>query len=188
MCIHFFPNGRVSDSVRYVFDKPEGYWLFYTPEGELRHATYFYSGLQFGPEIWYRKDEVLKTFRFLNFEREPIVECTYNTHGNLDSIEKIDLKPVLTEKVSSRAPVVEFFTYLPQIPLTNVFYSIGVADKNHVKQKLYDIKGANFIIDTLLPPPAAGYHFYLRCDVKNDAGELVHSRMTEMVKSDETQK
>ena len=112
ICIHYFSDGVVSDSVMYRCDKPQGYWRHYAPDGDLRHINYFYFGLQFGPDLWYYKDRILKSFSFLDFEREPIVECTYNTHGNLDSIRKMDLKVILTDKEKNGTPVVEFFAEL----------------------------------------------------------------------------
>jgi hypothetical protein len=120
----------------------------------------------------------------LNFEKEPLVECTYNTHGNLDSIKKMELKVILTEKEKDGLPVVEFFAYLPQVPLTEDSYSIGIADINHVKQKLCDIKESNFFIDTLLPAPPPGYHFYLKCDLTQKEGGLHDTHVVEMIKTE----
>jgi len=181
ICIHYFLNGVVSDSVMFINDKPQGYWKHYDQNGDLRYITYYYYGLQFGPEISYYKDRILKSFNFLNFEREPIVECSYNTHGNLDSIEKFDLKVVLREKEKNGLPVVELFAYLPQIPLAKQSYSIGLADKNHVPQKLCDIAGTNFLIDTVLKAPPPGFHFYLKCDVEAGGG-FSKTHMIEMEK------
>ena len=181
ICIHYFPNGIVADSVMYAYDKPQGYWRHFKEDGDLVHTTFFYFGLRFGPDLWYYKDHILKSFDFLNFEREPIVECIYNTHGNLDSIKKFDLKVMLTDKEKNGSQLVEFFAYLPRIPLTEDFYSIGIADKNHVKQKLCDIEGSNFLIDTLLNAPPSEYHFYLQCEVKA-AGGFEEKHTVEMIK------
>jgi hypothetical protein len=184
ICIHYFPNGVVSDSVRYQCDKSQGYWRHYNKEGDLSRITYFYFGLQFGPDLWYRKDNILETFYFRNFEKEPLVECLYNAQGNLDSIKKMDLKVVLEDKDKEGSPVVQFFAFLPQIPLTKESYSIGIADKNHVTQKICDIKGENFLIDTLLSAPPPGYHFYLKCDLKANEGGFHDTHMVEMIKTE----
>lgn len=182
--IDYFSNGIMSDSLTYVCGKPQGYWAHYYQDGNFRHIAYYYFGLQFGPDIWYRRDDILKSFSFLNFEKEPIVECTYNTHGNLDSIIKMDLKVILTDEEQNGSQLVEFFAYLPKIPFTDDSYSIGIADQNHVKQKLCDIKGSNFLIDTVLSAPPNGYHLYLKCDVKSDDGKLLRTHVVEMIKSE----
>jgi hypothetical protein len=171
ICKHYFPNGRISDSVMYVCDKPQGYWRHYDQTGQPTHFSYFYFGLQYGPDLWYGKDTVLRDFYFLNFERQPIVECTYNQHGYLDSIVKVDLTLHVEEREKNGTPLFKFFAYLPRIPLADLMYSVGVVGKDSVSQKLFDIEGNSFFIDTMLSAPPAGTHFYLDCDLKANDGK-----------------
>lgn len=174
VCIHYFSNGTISDSVHYEYDKPQGYWKHYNQEGALRHITYFYFGLQFGPDIWYQpdQDKVLKSFTFLDFERRPVLECSFNTHGNLESIDRFEMPMTLEQKEKDGTHLVQFFAYLPEIPLVRHTYSIGVADTNRNKKELGVIKGSNFFIDTLLPAPPPGYHFYLSCHLQSQDGAV----------------
>lgn len=182
MSIHYYTNGVVSDSVMYVCDKSQGYWRHYDQVGRPTHFSYFYFGLQFGPDLWYDKDSVLRNYYFLNFERQPIVECTYNRYGHLDSIVKVDLTVIVDERIKNGNFVYHFFAYLPRIPLADMAYSIGIVDKDSVTQKLCDIKGSNFFIDTLLAAPPAGYHFYLGCNLKANEGKYHEIISVEAIK------
>jgi len=183
-CVHYFRNGVVSDSVNYECDKEQGYWRHFFPNGDPRHINYYYYGLEFGPNLWYDKDTILRTYQFLDFERDPIVICSYDNHGNFDSVKKFDLRVMLEDREKNGISLVKFFAYLPQIPLTKESYTIGIADKNHMKQKLCDIEGSNFMIDTLLSMPQPGYHFYLRCDLKANEGGYSETHVVEMIKTE----
>ena len=165
MTVHYFPNGVVSDSIEYVCEKPQGFWRHYNDDGSPLHTNYYYFGLEFGPDAYYNnRDSVLSSFYFLNFERNHIVECSYDLHGNLDSIKKLNLQLVVEEKNKGNIPMLQIFAYLPTIPLAELSYSIGMAqgntpevvdDKSKKSRKLYDIQSSHFFIDTLLtgPPP-----------------------------------
>lgn len=179
---HFYPNGAVSDSVEYVCDKEQGYWRHYDQSGTPTHFSFFYFGLQFGPDLWYDKDKVLRNYYFLNFERQPIAECTYDRYGHLDSIIKMEPTVIFDERNKNGIPVYKFFAYLPRIPLTEEAYSIGIIDGNRVTRKLCDIEGSNFLIDTMLAAPPPGYHFYLACDLKANKGKFEQTIMVEAIK------
>lgn len=182
--IHYFSNGIVADSVRYECGKEQGYWRHFFPNGEPRHINYYYYGLEFGPDLWYDKDTILRTFQFLDFERHPIVICSYNEHGNIDSLKKIDLTIMLEEKEKNGVPLFHFFAYLPQIPLAKQSYYIGISDKNKLSRKLCDVKESTFFIDTVLAAPPRGYHFYLGCDLKADDGVFDQTIMVEAIKKE----
>jgi len=182
VCIHYFANGAVSDSVNYKCNKERGYWRHFYPDGSPRHINYYYFGLQFGPDLWYDKDTVLRSFKFLDFERHPLLECLYNRHGHIDSIANIALPISLTEKEKNGIPLVEFFAYLPEIPLVKQTYYIGIADSKKNIRKLCDIQGSNFFIDTMLTNPPSGYHFYLGCHLKAIEGGIDTTLITEAIK------
>jgi hypothetical protein len=192
MTIHYFPNGVVSDSVEYVCDKPQGYWRHYNEDGSPRHFNYYYFGLEFGPDLWYdNRDSVMRTYYFLDFERQPIVECSYDRHGNLDSVKKIDLNFVLEDREKDSVPMIRVFAFLPKIPLAEQSYSIGIAENNkpigiEVKgkkaEKLFNITTPNFYIDTLIAAPPSGYHYYLACDLRANEGHYERSITIEAVK------
>jgi len=182
MCVHYFPNGIVSDSVEYVCDKEQGYWRHYDQRGVRSHFSYFYFGLQFGPDLWFDKDTILRNYNFLNFERQPIVECTYNRYGHLDSIVKMDLTLFVEEREKNGTPLFKLFAYLPCIPLADEMYSIGIIDSNKIARKLCDIENRNFFIDTLLAAPPRGFHFYLGCDLKANGEKFDETIMVEAVK------
>jgi len=185
ICRHYFPNGSISDSVEYVCDKEQGYWRHYDQNGNPTHFAYYYFGLQYGPDLWYDKDKVLRYFNFLNFERQPIVECIYNRHGYLDSIVKVDLTVYVDEREKNGTPLYKFFAYLPRIPLADLVYSVGVVGKDSVTQKkLFDIEGKGFFIDTMLAAPPAGSHFYLDCDLKANKGKYHETIRVEAIKKD----
>ena len=190
--VHYFPNGVVSDSVEYVYDKPQGYWRHYNDDGSPRHINYYYFGLEFGPDAYYEaRDSVMRTFYFLNFERHPIVECSYDRHGNLDSIKKVELQFIVEAKEKAGISMLQAFAYLPKIPLVKQSYYIGIAeganpvgidDKNRKSRKLWDIETSNFLIDTLLTAPPAGYHYYLGCDLKAVETGFEETLMVEAIK------
>jgi antitoxin component YwqK of YwqJK toxin-antitoxin module len=182
LCIHYYPSGVVSDSVHYECDKPQGYWKHYNKDGSLKYITYFYFGLRFGPELWYRKDRVLENFTFFDFDGHALVECSYNSHGHIDSITKMALPIVLDEKEKNGNSLIEFFAYLPEIPLVKHTYFIGVSNDRNIKKKLYDVQGSNFFIDTLLDAPLPGDHFYLGCNLKAIEGGIDTTVITEAIK------
>lgn len=182
-CIHYFTNGSISDSVNYKCDKEQGYWRHFYPNGEPRHINYYYYGLQFGPDLWYEKGTILRTFQFLDFERHPIVKSFYNKYGHIDSISDMALPIMLEEKERNGVPLIDFFAYLPEIPLVKGNFYIGIADKNKVRRKLSNIQGSDFFIDTMLAVPPTGYHFYLGCDLKAIEGGIDTTVITDAQKS-----
>lgn len=171
-CIHYFSNGVVADSIHYESDKPQGYWRHYNQDGSLKHITYFYFGLQFGPDLWYQQDNVLKNFCFLDFERRTILASSYDSRGHINLIDSIALPIMLDKKEKNGTPLVEFFAYLPQVPLVKHTYYIGISNNEKEMHKLSNIQGENFMIDTVLTPPPPGFHFYLGCDLKAIEGGI----------------
>ena len=184
ICIHYYANGVVSDSVNYVCDKEQGYWRHYDVAGTPTHFSYYYFGLQFGPDLWYDKDTVLKKYYYYNFERQPIVECNYDRYGHLDSIVKTDLTVMVEERKKDSASVYKFFAYLPRVPLANQEYYVGIVDKDKAHRKLTDIEGKNFFIDTTLAAPPQGAHFYLGCELKANDGKFDETILVEAIKKD----
>jgi len=184
VCKHYYSNGVVSDSVEYVCDKEQGYWRHYDRAGSPTHFGYFYFGLQYGPDLWYDTNKVLRKFNFLNFERQPIVECTYNRYGYIDSIIKVDLTVIVDQREKNGEPLYKFFAYLPRIPLTNMVYSIGIVDTNKVERKLWEIGDSNFFIDTMLAAPPPGSHFYLCCNLKANKGKFDETITVEAIRKD----
>jgi hypothetical protein len=182
MCIHYYSNGVVSDSILYECDKPKGYWRHYDQAGEPTHFSYYYFGLQYGPELWYDKDTVLRTYKFLDFEKQAILECSYNSRGHIEAIKNIALPISLEERKKNGVDMFDFFAYLPRIPLVKHTYYLGVADANKVMHKLCNIQGENFFIDTLLVAPPPGSHFYLGCDLKAVEGGIDTTLVTEAIK------
>jgi hypothetical protein len=164
--IHYYPNGAVSDSVEYKCDKKYGYLWKYNKDGSLHEISYWYFDLQYGPYLAYQKDNILKTFSFVDFGKNTIAVSYYNTHGNLDSIEPLTL--IVFEDTIERddRPMLRLFAYLPKIPLTHQSYSIGLVGDSKKINKVSDVEGNNFFIDTVLSMPPKGYHYYLGCNLK----------------------
>ena len=135
LCINYFPSGVVSDSVHYEYDKPQRYWKHYDQDGRLKYITYFYFGLKYGPDLWYRKDRVLERFRFYDFDGNIIVESSYNNHGHIDSITKMALPIVLNKRKKMEflwfnfSPICRKYLSL-NIPTSSVFLIIKISSRN----------------------------------------------------------
>lgn len=165
--IHYYSDGVVADSVEYKCGKKYGYFRKYNKDGSLHEISYWYFDLQYGPFLWYQKNDMLKTFSFVDFGKKTIATCTYNSHGNLDSIESLTLEMFADTLERDGKPMLRLFAYLPKIPLATQSYSIGLIDNSNKMKEIGDIEGNNFFIDTTIDMPPDGFHYYLGCNLKS---------------------
>jgi hypothetical protein len=169
--INYFPNGLVSDSVEFKCGKEVGYWRYFDVAGKKQYADYYYYGLQYGPELIYESDKLHK-FLFSDLNRKVIVNCFYNSLGNLDSIGWFSMNFVVLDKLFDNKPVKNLFAYLPDIPGATQSFSIGTTNKEHQDSAICSVRGHDFIIDTIMPLPSSGRFYYIACKLKTEGDSI----------------
>ena len=169
--INYYPNGNISDSVRYISDKEFGYWVHYDSMGNNEYGNYYYYGLQFGPELFFKGNKFHK-FMFSDLNRRVLVEYYYDSKKGVDTNILFKMQFTLNAVVFENKQVLSLFGYLPILPHTIQKYAIGLTTKDHVVKELSPITGRNFLIDTLLPLPPAGWHYYVSCNLKANNDSL----------------
>ena len=169
--INYYPNGIVSDSVEYIFDKENGYWTYFDTSGIIGYSDYYYFGLGFGPTTWYENGQLQK-YQFRDFNHKVIAEGKYTEHSKLDSIQGFHMNLCVTKVSKEGGKFCDLFGYLPEFPNTEQIFSIGLTNKNQRESQICAVKGKYFFIDTLLPIPPQNWFYYLGCHIRANGGAI----------------
>lgn len=167
----YHPNGSISDSGIFKYDRQYGYWSHYASRGKYKWIDFYYWGLPLGPELFYQ-DKKLTRFQFNDFNREPLVICRYDTAEKLSLIERFSMKLVFGDNSGLKKELNRLFAYLPKIPNSEQEFSIGITNKNKDDKKLFAVISNNFFIDTLLPNPPTEWNYYILCSIKTNDGYI----------------
>lgn len=159
--VYFDQKGKKVDSSNYKNDLLNGFRFSYDNHGNIIYIDYFYNGMNVGPVI-YKDKTVTKKFYFIDFNKNNLVNCVYDSFGNITSVNSYSNNPSFANKIYRGKKMIDFFAYLPQPPGLQIKFSIGITNAKNEDEILFEIKNKNKIFfDSILPVPKDGYYYFI---------------------------
>jgi hypothetical protein len=164
--IEYDSSGRIKDSTYYTNGILNGPSYIFDSTGKILFGKYNYYGLPVGHYYSYSLGK-LKRYSFFNFERNNLVLCEYDTL-NKSRLLKFISEPILTETQNSEGrQQLNLFLYLPAPPGMKTIYKIGLENERHETRDEIAINHNRLFLDTLLPYPATGWHYYVSTQIES---------------------
>ncbi|MBS4064319.1 MAG: hypothetical protein KGZ74_07145 [Chitinophagaceae bacterium] len=158
--LNYNDNGKVHDSINYSYGKMNGWHYVYDTLGQLVFKNYFFFGQRIGEEIFYKNDSI-KAFAFINFEKKRIFSCAYDSIGITGASG--DILHVSSYGINSDNRRQQgVFVYLIYPPKVFVKYSLGIINEETKERKeTLVLQSSNFFWDTILPAPNKNWKYYV---------------------------
>jgi hypothetical protein len=164
--IEYDVSGRIKDSTYYTNGILNGPSYIFDSTGKILFGKYNYYGLPVGHYYSYSFGK-LKRYFYYNFERNNLVLCEYDSL-NRPRLFKFISEPVLTEAQNSDGrQQLNLFLYLPSPPGMKTIYKIGLENERHETRDEIAINHNRLFLDTLLPYPATGWHYFVFTQIES---------------------
>jgi|SRR6188508_349678 hypothetical protein len=184
--INYFGNGKLKDSMNFIYGVKNGFQFAYDSAGKLISINYDYYGLRVGPEMELNNEKIRKYY-FVDFNKEDLIECKYNSYGQVDEIPYFTTRPRVSKvRQGESFGMLELFFYLPKPPGVDVKYQVGLTNKNKNDRNLFFVANDRIIFDTLLPYPANGWHYYVSAHVKTINNQVNRIFLEEIREDDDS--
>lgn len=158
--INYHANGQIHDSINYSYGKMNGWHYVYKSSGQLEFKNFFFFGQRVGEEVFYKSDTPTR-FAFINFEKKRIFSCAYDSigiNGASGDILHVSSYGIYSDTIRQQG----IFVYLIYPPMVSVKYSFGtINEETKEKKETAPITSKLFFWDTILPPPNAGWKYYV---------------------------
>lgn len=169
VAITYFPDGKIKDSLFYINDQKHGFGYKYDPGGKLSSMYYYYYGLRMGPQIFNLESRRYKYF-FSDFNKRDLVDCTYDSLGNLKDVSFYKMNLCVSKGVVNDSVAVDLFAYLPEPPQTIIEFRVGLTNENQRDMYLFTVDNNRVFIDTILPYPPNGEHYFISANIAGKDG------------------
>ena len=165
----YFPDGKIKDSLFYINDHKHGFGYKYDPGGRLSSMYYYYYGLRMGPQIFNLDSRRYKYF-FSDFNKRDLVDCTYDSLGNLKDVSFYKMNLSVSKGIVNDSVAVDLFAYLPEPPQTTIEFRVGLTNANQRDKYLFTVDNNRVFIDTILPYPPNGEHYFISASIAGKDG------------------
>ncbi|HPG12206.1 MAG TPA: hypothetical protein PLU37_11790 [Chitinophagaceae bacterium] len=157
---NFYSSGKKRDSMYFVNGLPHGRAFAFDSSGKVLSMLTSYYGVAMGDNIEYNDGSPIK-YIFNGFYSNTIMACQYDTIGRC-KLNFIDLNPVSNVVYNETDSLLSVKFYLPQPPLMNVSFNIGLLDADDKIDTQTEISvNERIFLDTLLQKPPVDKNYYL---------------------------
>lgn len=162
--VHFFPNGKVFDSIHYLNDVANGEHHQYDKNGNLLFKEVYKKGKQVGEKFSYENNNLVK-YAFADSNGFLLYTSEYNSEGltrwKFKSIININSENVIVNGTEKK--YVQFYWLKP--PHVTIKYALGIADTvRHIDKTITELNRSGIIKDTILPVLNYPFCYYISAE------------------------
>ena len=179
--INFHSNGKVYDSINFIYGRESGYHYVYDSSGKLGYIDFYFSGHQFGPQTFYENNRI-SSFYFTTFEKFSVYEELYDSKGR-PSNTKGNLVNVFPYEVYSDGKLASgLFSYFIHPPHPKVEYALILKESGSTKEILLKEFERNLVfVDTVLPRTKDGSNYFMKVSIYDSSDKIRKIILNELI-------
>lgn len=161
----YYPNQNLEDSMFFSNNLKNGFLYKFDSSGILMRKIYYYYGLEVGDQF-YRSATNLDIYFFLDFNKNILVRCEYDSSGKT-KLDYFEVKPKINTVFKDKDTAFNLLIYFPKPPNLSMTFRLGITNDNHEIKNEVELNSNRLFLDTVVLKPEKGWFPSVSIHVEN---------------------